>query len=47
MAPDEVTPVLESDLAQVYRAALDDARGAAQQVRAVSPAAADYLLPLA
>jgi thymidylate synthase ThyX len=40
-------PALGSELAQVYGSALSRAEAAAQQVRQVSPVAADYLLPMA
>jgi hypothetical protein len=45
--PEDVVPALGSDLAQTYRDALLGARSLADQVREVSPQAADYLLPMA
>jgi thymidylate synthase ThyX len=47
LPPEDVVPTLSSELAQVYRDSLVRAETQAQQVRQVSPAAADYLLPMA
>jgi thymidylate synthase ThyX len=47
LAPEEVRPRPSIEVAQMYREALRAAERAAQQVRQVSPGAADYLLPLA
>jgi thymidylate synthase ThyX len=47
LGPDDVTPALGPERADLYCSALNRAETAAQQIRAVSPEAADYLLPLA
>jgi thymidylate synthase ThyX len=47
LQPDDVTPALNAELAELYRSALRRAETAAQQVRQASPEAADYLLPMA
>jgi thymidylate synthase ThyX len=45
--PEECTPAVDGELAELYCSALQRAQAAAGQVREVSNQAADYLLPLA
>jgi thymidylate synthase ThyX len=47
LQPEDVTPALGGELGELYCSALDRAFAAAQEIREVSPEAADYLLPMA
>jgi thymidylate synthase ThyX len=47
LQPEDVTPALGGELAELYCSALNRASAAAHEIRQVSPESADYLLPMA